>query len=134
MPIDFKTQVLDNVKQLKKRLDVPCTPDYVTRRLYAKFLDMYNHNPTIGAIAEHQYLMNPKHVRYQKYYDNIDMYEASPEVRYLREVIEEQQRSLYPKTRHIRDYIIRSGRMDLSKVTRSRGYTWLDKLKIFLRK
>lgn len=92
------------------------------RANYAKHLDECIWNPTIGGIAEQQYVLKSQN-RFHK---------LNPQMKYLIDILDNTKKRLYPKTRKARDYIIKDNRLDLLSVTRSRGYNWLDRLKIFL--
>lgn len=88
---------------------------------YIKHLEDCNWNPTIGAIARQQFSV-PKRNNLIK----------TPTEKYLEKTLKDYINSLYPKTKKIRNYIVKSNRLNLDFVTKSTGYSFMDRLKIFM--
>lgn len=88
-----------------------------------KLLENCNCNPTIGAIAKQQFSVPQK-----------SFFEKTYAEKYLENIVKEKIKSLYPKTKEIRKYIIDNNRLNLDFVTKSQGYNLLDRLKILLKK
>lgn len=91
-------------------------------KYYLKHLDNSLWNPTIGAIAKHQYICDPKYLPEDKY-----------AVKYLKNILKDKINEFYPKTKKIREYIINDNRLNFNYVTKSKGYNILDKLKILMK-
>ena len=62
-----------------------------------KHLDECIWNPTIGGIAEQQYVLKSQN-RFHK---------LNPRMKYLIDILDNTKNRLYPKTRKARDYIIK---------------------------
>lgn len=94
----------------------------IGRANYARHLEECISNPTLGGIAEQQYLLKSQN-RFHK---------LNPKMRYLIDILNDEKKKLYPKTRKVREYIIQDDRLDLLSVTKRKGYNWFAKLKILL--
>lgn len=89
---------------------------------YKNLLNLTNWKPTIGGIVM------------RDCFGDVSIHRKDTTVRYLEELVDFNIRSLYPKTRKLRQYIIDDNRISLNRVKPVRGYTLLDRLKILLKK
>lgn len=88
-------------------------------------------NPTRGKIAEQQYIIkkinNPEAA-----WINQQIMDRQPEIKPLLKELQDKIQTLYPRTAKLRDYIIKSGRLELENIKPCKHYNWFDKLKILL--
>ena len=91
-------------------------------------------NPTVGMIIRKKYITGKPMNYPEGARRNIKFIKQQPEIESLTKIIDEKIERLYPKTRHIREYIIDTGRVLLDEVKRKKEYTIFDKLAIFFRK
>ena len=99
---------------------------------YMKFLDLYRYNPTVGELTRQKYFdMFSKNVYFNS---NLEVLDAQPSVVYLKNLIEADIKKNYPKTKSIRDYILKTKRISLNETTPCRGYSLLDRIKILFNK
>lgn len=88
-------------------------------------------NPTTGKIAEQQYIIkkinNPEAA-----WINQQIMDRQPEIKPLLKELQNKIQTLYPRTAKLRDYIIKSGRLELENIKPCKHYNWFDKLKILL--
>ena len=92
-------------------------------------------NPTIGYLARRKYITG-KPMNYPEYAKrNLHFMDKQPEIKALKESISKKiNKKLYPRTKHIRKYIIDNERVVLDYVKKSKKYTIFNKLSIILRK
>lgn len=91
-------------------------------------------NPTIGLLARRKYITG-KPMNYPAYAKrNIKDLERQPEIDELNKSVKAEIKNLYPKTKHIRKYIIDSERVLLDCTEKSKKYTALNKLAILFKK
>ena len=101
---------------------------------YKAHLKDCRQNPTIGMLANRKYITG-KPMNYPIYAKrNLHEMESLPEISSIKESIESKIKNLYPKTKHLREYIINNGRVLLDSIEKSKKYTTLNKLAIFLKK
>ena len=60
--------------------------------------------------------------------------EKEPEIKSLKDSLNEKIKKLYPNTKHIREYIINNDRVTFDGIEKSKKYTTLNKLMIFCKK
>ncbi len=88
-------------------------------------------NPTRGKIAEQQYIIkrtnNPEAA-----WINQQIMNRQPEIKPLLKEFQDKIQTLYPRTAKLRDYIIKSGRLELENIKPCKHYNWFEKLKILL--
>ncbi len=89
---------------------------------YKNLLNIANWNPTIGGILK------------RDCFGDVSKYQNNESVRYLESLVDSNIKSLYPKTRKLRQYIIDDNRISLDCVKPVRGYTIMDRLKILFKK
>jgi hypothetical protein len=101
---------------------------------YKEHLKDCQKNPTIGLLAGKKYITG-KPMNYPEYANrNIRYLERQPEIDELKKSLKKKINDLYPKTKHIREYIISSKRVVFSTIEKSKKYTAFDKLIILLKK
>lgn len=102
---------------------------------YKKHLRDCDNNPTIGYLAQREYItgkpMNyPECAKRNRHY-----MERQPEIKALKESIKEKiNKTLYPSTKHIRKYIIDNERVVLNRIKKVEKYTIFNKLKIMFKR
>jgi hypothetical protein len=94
---------------------------------YAKHLENCIYHPTSGLLAGERYIGHHKDSYMQRLLNN-------PTVKYLSEILDNRIKELYPKTRKQRQYIIDTHRVSLEYVKPAKGYNFIDKIKILLKK
>ena len=132
LPITPKTY-----KQLAKNvalaLDTPLPIKHTAAtEHYTRLLEYTTHRPTIGMIASHNVFTKNK-LFPLNYQTNENTLKNLPTIKYLQKILDNQIKELYPKTAKARQYIIEDNRLQIDKVTKSKGYNLLDKLKIFFK-
>lgn len=91
-------------------------------------------NPTVGLLARKKYITD-KPMNYPIYARrNLKDLERQPEIDELNKSVKAEIEKLYPKTKHIREYIIDNKRVLLDWTAKSKKYTSLNKLAIFFKK
>lgn len=101
---------------------------------YKAHLKDCRENPTIGLLANRKYITG-KPMNYPIYARrNLHYLEKQPEINTLIKSLENKIKTLYPKTKHLREYIIDNGRVLLDGIEQSKKYTAFNKLAIFLKK
>lgn len=101
---------------------------------YKAHLQDCEKNPTVGLLAGKKYITG-KPMNYPEYaYRNRCYLERQPEIDSLKKSLKNRINELYPKTKHIREYIINNNRVLLDGIEKSRKYTSLNKLMILLKK
>ncbi len=98
---------------------------------YMKFLDVYRYNQTVGELTRQTYFDKFSKNTYFK--SNLEVLDAQPSVIYLKSLIEADKNRDYPKTKNIRDYILKTRRLSLREIEPCEGYSILDRLKIFFK-
>ena len=110
------------------RADRENMDDYI-----AHLKDCENH-PTTGLLAKRKYITGKKK-NYSVYARrNLHILERQPEADKLLTGTKEKIDRLYPKTKHIRQYVIDHDRVLLDWVEKTKKYTFGNKLAIMLRK
>lgn len=123
-----------NARWTRDELDTRFFPDEYGEYFYAKHLENSIEHPTIGMLAMHEAknkpLINYPHhfTRNQKILEN-----ESSEVKLLAQTFNDIVDFVYPRTKKIREFIIKNNRIDFDTVKKSKGYNWLDKLKLFMK-
>ncbi len=124
--------VKSNAYWSRVMLDSTLSPKDVYIDSYLDHLRDCIKNPTVGYIANDKYI-NKKPKNYPMYFwRNHAMLGENTKVNMLREILASKVKKLYSKTAKLREYIISDGRLNLDYVTKSKGYNFLDKLKILL--
>jgi hypothetical protein len=126
--------VRSNAYWTRVHFDTQLWPDIDGAAHYRKHLQDCIDNPTIGLLARKKYITGPRMNypdfawRNRKIMENDKGIEAA--VKYLKGVVN----TLYPKTKHIREYMIDKNRVALDEIRPCKGYNRLDKLMIALKK
>ena len=123
--------VKNNARCTKICLDRSVIPDDFAVDSCAEHIKDCIKNPTIGFIAREKYIDRvPKN--YPEYFTrNKSMINEPVHIRVLKDLLNFKLKDLYPKTAKIREFIIKDGRLSLDNVTKSKGYSFLDKLRLF---
>lgn len=101
---------------------------------YKEHLKDCNSNPTVGLLARRKYItkkpMNyPIHAR-----RNLRFIKSQPEIKSLNTSLINKINELYPRTKHLRQYIIDSDRVILDGINQSNKSTVFNKLMIFFKR
>jgi hypothetical protein len=112
---------------VKESLSSRLIPQGVQLSALSHHLDDCIYHPTTGLIAKQAYLPN---LNLKKKTGIV----KHPQVDYLTDLLKQRMIQLYPKTRKAREYIIENERINLDFVKPSKGYSIIDKLRIFIRK
>lgn len=126
-------QIREHARLAKEAIDQKNVRSSQDVANYAKHLQDLIDHPVSAMIAMRERSRFPHHI------DTIDhnkklMEESFLQTSRLFKKYNEMINKLYPKTKHIREYIVDDGRLSLEGVKKSRGYNFIDKLIIFLRK
>lgn len=115
-------------------IDTRLMPDEYDLGTYKAHLQDCEKNPTVGMLARKKYI-NSKPMNYPECAKrNIHILERQPEIDSLKKDIENKINKLYPKTKHIREYIIDNKRVVLDYIEKNKKYTKFDKLMILFKK
>ena len=91
-------------------------------------------NPTVGLLARKKYITG-KPMHYPEAADrNISYIKRQPEVDFLEKSFKNKIDTLYPKTKHIREYIIDNNRVILDGTKKAQKYTLANKLAIIIKR
>lgn len=91
-------------------------------------------NPTVGLLIKNKYITG-KPMNYPiDAKCNFNYVKSQPEIDTLQKSVDNRIQTLYPKTKHIRQYIIDKDRVSLDEVKKARKYTVFNKLGIFLKR
>ncbi|MBE7713248.1 MAG: hypothetical protein E7Z87_05845 [Cyanobacteria bacterium SIG26] len=115
-------------------LDNSLSPKYtLARAKYTKLLEHTTYHPTLGMIAQHEVFKTKTKDFPLNFELNLNKLKQMPSIKYLQKILDNRIQELYPKTAKIRQYIITNDRIQLDKVTKSKGYSIFDKLKILIK-
>lgn len=114
-----------------KDLDTKFLPAVREEAHYRAFLEHSIANPTIGRIAEHQIIEKSIKTFPGCFNRNKSYLDEKPEFKFLRQMLDDRIKTLYPKQYKIREYIISQGRIELGRTKPSKGYGILDKIRLF---
>lgn len=124
-----------NAVSLNASMDSAMNPKITNLKdKYVKHMEYCINNPTTGLIARQEFIINPVKKFPGHYIANSYHINDSKEGKYLQNILNERIENLYPKTKKIRDYIIKDNRLSLNYRKEIRGYNLLDALKIFLKR
>ncbi len=118
----------------KVHIDTSFMPDIDDIEPYKEHIkDCYEH-PTSGMMAHRKYITG-KAMNYPVYAKrNKKFFDNQQEIKDLQKSFKTKMKTLYPKTMQIREYIINNDRIKFDFVEPSKGYSKLDKLKLFLKR
>lgn len=125
--------IKSNAQELAKTLDISF-PNIKTAENYKMHLQDCINYPTQGRLAGHAFIeyatrrYSRAHVEYNAWLIKT----ADNEVRDLLKKFKAVRQELYPKTQKAREYIIKDGRLNYERVTKSKGYGLIDRLGILL--
>ena len=126
--------VRSNAYWSRVHLDTSFLPDEYDLGTYKAHLQDCKENPTVGLLAGKKYITG-KPMNYPEYaHRNLNYLERQPEIDMLKKSINKKIKTLYPKTRHLREYIIENKRVVLDYTEKSKKYTKFDKLMILFKK
>lgn len=128
----FKT-IKTNAFWTNVHLDTSFKPDVDHVRMYKDHLTDWIKNPTVGLMADQKYISGKPHNFSLSFKINKMIMDADDGVIALKKTLKSKIENLYPKTRKIREHIIAGDRLELDYVKKSKGYNFIDKLKIALR-
>lgn len=127
-------KVRSNACRARVHLDATRWPDIEDAEYYKAHLKDCIDNPTVGFLARKKYITGPRMEypdfawRNRKILENDRGIDAA--TKYLKGIVN----TLYPKTKHIRAYIIDKKRVVLDEILPCKGYSHFDKLMIALKK
>ena len=117
----------------RNSMDTDLPPKMVGIKEYQRLLEYKTAKPTVGLLAEREAFLFKNIKSPSDCYINKKIMDKHKRIVYLKNVFEKNVKRLYPQTRLMRMFIIESGRLDLDKVTKSKGYNLFDKLRFMLR-
>jgi len=124
-------QIITNAMQTRFIMDSRIIASIDDIDYYKAHLQDCIKNPTRGKIAEQQYIIkrtnNPEAA-----WINQQIMNRQPEIKPLLKEFQDKIQTLYPRTAKLRDYIIKSGRLELENIKPCKHYNWFEKLKILL--
>lgn len=127
----FKT-IKTNAFWTNVHLDTSFRPDVDHVRMYKDHLTDWIKNPTVGLMADQKYINGKSH-NYSEFYRNKQIIESDSGVKSLKRNLKARIQKLYPSSQKIREYIASGDRLELDYVKKSKGYNFIDKLKIAFR-
>lgn len=101
---------------------------------YKRHLMDCEKNPTVGMIIRKKYITGSPMNYPECARRNIKFMNQQPEISDLIKSVDKKIQELYPRTKHIREYIIDSRRVLLDEVKKSKKYTIFNKLAILFNK
>ena len=126
--------VRSNAYWSRVHLDTSFLPDEYDLGTYKAHLQDCKENPTVGLLAGKKYITG-KPMNYPEYaHRNMRYLERQPVISELKKDLKSKINTLYPDTKHIRDYIINNDRVTLDFVEKHKKYTAFNKLMIMLKK
>lgn len=119
---------------LSVHIDSEFIPNHHSAEVYRECLENSERYPLIGLLAKRQYIdkMPKKHPRESQ--RNQQLIEKDPKIAVLIKNFKEKLKTLYPRTMHIREYIINTDRVVLNTVEPKRNYGMIEKLILALRR
>lgn len=123
-----------NASFVRKELDTRFFPNEYGKYYYEKHLEEAIEHPTISMIAMNEAKKSPLlDFPYHFERNKKIIEEKSGTVKTLKNSLDDIIDFLYPKTKKIRAYIIDNSRIEFDNIKKSKGYNFIDKLKIFLK-
>ena len=133
-PLPKFEDIRSNAFWSRTHIDTRMRPDFDDADIYAAHLRDCNNNPTIGLLARRQYITK-KPMNYPTYaMRNFAIIKNHPEVGELEKSLKNKIKTLYPRTKHIREYIINNDRVELDLVKPTKKYSFLNKIAIFCKR
>jgi len=133
--MDYRSRLGDmiaNAYNVRRALDKRALPSYLDAKSYKAHLEDCKKNLTAGLVARQQ-IINKKPKNYPAFFiRNVRIIEREFDVKEIKDIINAKL-AKYNKTRYIRNYIIKSNRLNLDTVTKSLGYTKKDRFLIALK-
>ncbi|MCM1338702.1 MAG: hypothetical protein NC191_03425 [Muribaculaceae bacterium] len=123
-------QVKENAKNAMRLTNLGTTKEMIDA--HATQLEDCIYHPTTGLLARNKYC-KPENIFHNSITPRRRNLENSPMIKYLNGILQDRMKSLYPKTRKLREYIIDERRISLDSIRPCRGYSFIDKLKILFR-
>ena len=118
----------------RKGIDTRFEVDEDVLDTYKAHLKDCENKPTVGMLARKKYITG-KPMNYSiEARRNLHYMHRQPEVKELRNALNNKINELYPRTKHIRKYITDTNRVVLDYVEKARKYTVFNKLKIALKR
>lgn len=114
-------------------LDNMSAPQIKDIENYRKFMEETLEQPTIGMIAKDTFINSQSKHNPVNFYLNRKMVERLDDMKQLQRDFSYRMRNLYPNTSKARQYIVDESRLSLDYVKKSKGYNFIDKLKILLK-
>lgn len=123
-----------NAYWAKAGIDTRLRPDDTDFDNYKAHIQDCEKHPTSGFLVRHKYITGkpnnyPAHAMRNKHY--ID---SQPEVKVLKEGLKARLQFLYPRTNHIRKYIINNERVLLDSIEPIKKYSPLEKIGLIVRR
>jgi len=91
-------------------------------------------NPTVGLLARKKYITGKPMNYPETAYRNVRYMEKNSEIDTMIKSINKKIKELYPRTAHIREYIIDNNRVVLDGIEKIKKYSAFNKLKIMLKR
>ena len=134
-PTAHKKRIAQNVRELKNSLDTSWA-SHKTAEDYKKHMKDRIEYPTTARLAKHELFD-----RARKVYDTNIIWRneqivlnQDPEAAQLAKALKQKMKKLYPKTRKVREYIIKDDRISLDCIKPAKGFSFFDRIGILLTK
>lgn len=132
MEIEVGGRTYENVRSnaywTRVHLDTTMWPDAEDAKCYKAHLQDCIDNPTVGFLARKKYITGYR-MNYPEYaWRNRKIMENDTYIKGAKDYLRSITKTLYPKTRHIREYIIESGRVALDEIKPCKGYNLAEKI------
>ena len=129
-PNTYKKLAKNVATAIDTSLPIKYTP---ARAYYTKWLEYTTYRPTLGMIAKQEVFAKKNKNFPIDFSFNEQKLKSLPSIKYLLQIFNTRIGKLYPETAKAREYIIENNRLELDSVTKSKGYNWIDRLKIFFK-
>ena len=129
-----KATIKKNAQTLKYSLDTREWPSVeYTAENYRKHLQDCIEYPTTARLAKEKFINKPYKTHSAEYWRNEQIVlNKDSETQALLKTLKDKLQKLYPTTLKAREYIAKTGRVDFETIKKSKGYNWLDRLRIAL--
>ena len=127
-------KIRSNAYWTRVHLDTTMWPDIEDAKAYKAHLQDCIDNPTVGFLARRKYITG-KRMTFPDYaWRNKKIMENDRYIKATKDYLNGYVKTLYPKTKHIREYIVNSDRIALDYIKPCKGYNFFDKMLIAMKK
>ena len=119
---------------LSVHIDSEFVPNQYSTEIYKECMENSERYPLAGLLAKRQYIDKMPKKYPKESQRNQQLIEKDPKIAVLIKKFKEKLKTLYPRTRHIREYIINTDRVVLNAVEPKRDYGKMEKFMLALRR